>query len=114
MCVLAIPVVYRFTVGANPAVGTWAYTVQTPAGPLSQTLALDADMSGTIPVTEPATASYPKSNAIVDGQSLSFVVETGPAEQEIKFSLHGTVEGDSISGEYVSVFGNSKVTGTRK
>jgi hypothetical protein len=65
-------------------------------------------------VTEPVSASYPLSNVIADGQSLSFVVATGPAGQEIKFSFNGTVDGDEITGEYVSIFGTSKVTGVRK
>ena len=38
---------------ANPAVGTWAYTVETPFGPWSQTLTINRDMTGTVEVTEP-------------------------------------------------------------
>lgn len=114
LCILAIPLVYQLVTGGHPAVGTWAYTVETPTGPLAQTLTLDADMTGFISVTEPVSASYPLSNVIADGQSLSFVVATGPAGQEIKFSFNGTVDGDEITGEYVSIFGTSKVTGVRK
>ena len=99
---------------ANPAVGTWAYTVETPFGPVEQTLTLNADMSGTVSVTEPEAASWPISNAKVDGKSLSYVVVSEVAGQAMTFSFKGNVEGDVITGVYVSDFGNSRVTGTRK
>lgn len=58
----------------KPAEGTWAFTVETPLGPLAQTLTLNADMSGTISVTEPEAGSWPITNAKLDGKSLSYIV----------------------------------------
>lgn len=99
---------------ANPAVGTWAYTVETPFGLWTQTLTLNADMSGTVSVTEPEAGSWPISNAKVDGKSLSYVVVSEVEGQAMTFEFKGNVEGDVMTGVYVSDFGNSRVTGTRK
>lgn len=98
----------------NPAEGTWAYTVDTPLGPFPQTLTLNADMSGTISVTEPEAASWPITNAKLDGKSLSYIVKSEVGGQAITFEFKGNVEGDVITGVYASVLGNSRVTGTRK
>ena len=114
LCLLSLPVVYQLVKGANPAVGTWVYTVETPVGPWVQTLTLNADMSGTVLVTEPEAGSWPISDAKVDGESLSFVVVSEVEGQAVTFKFQGNIDGDVITGVYVSDFGNRRVTGTRK
>ena len=114
LCIFMLPVVIQLVKGPNPAVGTWSYTVETPVGPWPQTLTLKKDMSGTISVTEPAPGSWPIKEVKVDGKSLSYIVDSEVAGQPMTFEFKGNVEGDVITGVYVSDFGNSRVTGTRQ
>jgi len=100
--------------GSNPAVGTWAYTVETPFGPWSQTLTINKDMTGTVEVTEPLPGSWPITDASIDGKSLSYSVTSVVEGQRLNFDFKGNVEGDVITGVYASALGNSRVTGTRK
>ena len=98
---------------SNPAVGTWALIVESPLGTVPQTMILNEDMSGTIIVTEPLEMTLRFSNAIVDGQSLSFVFSGEILGQEFTSGFQGTVDGDAITGEYVTEAGNVAFTGTR-
>jgi len=112
--IFMFPVVVQMLKGPNPAVGTWAYTVETPVGPWTQTLTLNKDMTGKIVVSEPLPSSWPISDVEVDGKSLSYTVISEVEGQPMTFEFKGNVEGDVITGVYVSDFGNSRVTGTRK
>lgn len=96
-----------------PAVGTWATTVDSPAGVVDMTLTINPDMSGTVSMTEPAEATFAISDAMVDGQSLSFSVMFEFQGQELPATFQGTVDGDAITGEFETAFGNAMLTGTR-
>lgn len=96
-----------------PAVGTWAITVDSPVGLAEMTLTINADMSGAVSMTEPAEASFAISDAAVDGQSLSFSMEFEFQGQSIPATFQGTIDGDAITGEFMTDFGNAAVTGTR-
>ena len=98
---------------SNPLVGSWSLTVESALGTSEQTLTVNADMSGAVTTTEPA-ATMPISNAAVDGQSATFDIVFNIQGQELAAKFEGTIDGDSISGEYVTDLGNGTVTGTRK
>ena len=98
---------------SNPAVGTWALIVESPLGTIPQTLILNEDMSGTIMATEPLEVTFTFSNAMVDGPSLSFVFTGEILGQEFTSQFQGTVDGDMITGEYVTEQGSIPFTGTR-
>ncbi len=98
---------------SNPAVGTWTLMVESPLGTFPQTLTLNEDMSGTISATEPLELTFTFSNAMVDGQSLSFVFTGELLGQEFTSEFQGTLDGDVITGEYVTAQGNVPFTGTR-
>lgn len=98
---------------SNPAVGTWAIEVDSPAGLAEMTLTINADMSGTVSMSAPAEASFDISDAAVDGQSLSFGVAFEFQGQGIQATFEGTIDGDTIAGEFITDFGNGAVTGTR-
>ena len=98
---------------SNPAVGTWALIVESPLGTVPQTMILNEDMSGTIVATEPLEVTLTFSDAIVDGQSLSFVFTGEILGQEVTSEFQGTVDGDMITGEYVTEQGSIPFTGTR-
>lgn len=98
---------------SNPLVGSWSLTVESALGTSEQTLTVNADMSGAVTTAEPA-ATIPISNAAVDGLSVTFDIVFDIQGQELAAKFEGTIDGDSISGEYVTELGNGTVTGTRK
>jgi len=87
--------------------------VESPLGTIPQTMILNEDMSGTIVATEPLEVTLTFSDAIVDGQSLSFVFTGEILGQEFTSEFQGTVDGDMITGEYVTEQGSIPFTGTR-
>ena len=87
--------------------------VESPLGTVPQTMMLNEDMSGTIIATEPLEATFTFSNAIADGQSLSFVFSGEIFGQEFTSEFQGTIDGDMITGEYVTEQGSVPFTGTR-
>ncbi|HIA47098.1 MAG TPA: hypothetical protein EYN96_03805 [Candidatus Hydrogenedentes bacterium] len=98
----------------NPAVGTWDMTVDSPAGVLPMTLTINADLTGSILLTEPDEASFDITDTAVDGQALTFGVTLEFQGQEIAAKFNGTVDGDAITGEIETDFGNASVEGTRQ
>jgi hypothetical protein len=98
----------------NPVVGMWDMTVDSPAGVLPMMLTINPDLTGTITLTEPEVASFDIADTMVDGQSLTFSVTLEFQGQEIAAKFNGTVDGDVISGEIETDFGNATVEGTRK
>ena len=100
--------------GSNPAVGTWATIVEAPTGPTPMTLTINADLSGTVSMTEPEEASFAIADVMVDGQSLSFSMVFQIQGQELPAKFQGTIDGDAITGEFATDFGNAAVTGTRQ
>ena len=96
-----------------PAVGTWATTVDSPAGVVDMTLTINPDMSGTGGRSEPAEANVGSSGGMVDGQSLAVSVMVEFQGAELPATCQGTVDGDAITGEFETAFGNAMLTGTR-
>jgi len=114
-----------------PAIGTWDIGSEVAqSGAFLMTLTLKADMSGTILVVKPIEVSdkakssqgmtafraitIPFSNAMVDGQPL-MIVPDEVLRQEFISELQATVDGDTITGEYVNeIYGNIAFTGTLK
>ena len=98
---------------SNPAVGTWDTTVDSPAGVIPMTITINADLSGSISLTEPEVATFDITDGMVEGQSLSFNVVLEFQGQEISAKFVGTIDGDAITGEFQTDFGNATVEGTR-
>ena len=51
---------------------------------------------------------------MLEGNTISFDVEIDAGGQSLSLSFSGTVDGDSLSGEFDSDFGAFGVTGTRQ
>ena len=101
---------------SNPLVGNWTALVSTDQGDIAQTLAINADLSGTVSLTLPGTANevtVPVSDLIVDGQSVSFVVVVEIQFQETTIQFQGMVDGDVLTGEYSFDQGTATLTGKR-
>ncbi len=97
---------------SNPFVGTWDLVVESPLGTSEQTLVVGSDMAGAITSEDFGDAEI--SNAAADGNSVTFDVTFDLDGQELPAKFEGTIDGDSISGEYVTELGNGTVIGTRQ
>jgi len=97
---------------ANPLVGTWDFTVESQLGTIEQVVKINDDLTGMITNIEPAGEMAP-SNVTVDGNNVVFDVVFDIEGQELEAQFVGVIDGDSISGEYVTDLGNGTVTGKR-
>ena len=96
----------------NPFVGTWDLVVESQLGTNEQTLVVGSDLMGNITSADLGDTAI--SNAAVDGNSVTFDVTFDIQGQELAAKFEGIIDGDSISGEYVTELGNGTVTGTRQ
>lgn len=94
----------------NPFVGTWNLVVESALGTTEQTLVVGSDMTGAIDIDG---ASVEITNVATDGNNATFDVVFDIQGQELDAKFEGTIDGDSISGEYVTELGNGTVTGSR-
>ena len=95
-----------------PAVGVWSVELNTPLGNLPATLTVNADGTGTM--ASDALGETGIDGITFDGNMFMFDAEVGAQGQMLVLEFSGTVEGDSVSGEFGSDFGAFGVTGTRQ
>ncbi len=98
--------------GSDPFVGTWDVVVDSPMGTSEHTLLIASDMTGTIESQDADTLEV--SNVASEGNSASYDVVFDIQGQQLAARFEGTIDGDSLSGEYITDFGNATVTGTRR
>lgn len=96
---------------SNPAVGMWDVSINTPVGQQSGVWTLAADGTG---VMETDQGDQTLSGIMYDGNSISFSVDIDAGGQALSLSFTGTVEGDTLSGEFGSDFGAFEVSGSRQ
>ena len=101
-----------FAPAPNPLVGTWNVTVVSPLGTSEQSMTVDEDMTGLIHVPEDNT-TIPVMNLLLEGQTVTFDIDLEVQGQKLAAKFNGTVDGDNISGVFVTDFGNATVTGKR-
>ena len=94
-----------------PGVGVWNVEMNTPLGALPATLTLNADGSGMMGSDQLGEA--PIEGVMYDGNSITFSAEVDAQGQTLVLDFSGSVEGDSVSGEFCSDFGAFAVTGSR-
>ena len=97
---------------ANPFVGTWDIVGESPAGSFEQALVITSDLTGTIESEDADTLDI--SNVATEGNSATFDVVFDIQGQQLPAKFVGTIDGDSLSGEYITDFGNATLTGTRR
>ena len=95
----------------NPLVGTWNVVMESALGTTPIVLTVNADLSGM--VSAEGLGDVPISETVVDGQSVTFKIVFDLDGQELPATFEGTIDGDSISGEFITDLGNGTVTGTR-
>ena len=95
-----------------PAVGVWGVEMNTPLGALPATLTINADGSGMM--SADGLGEAPISGITFDGNSLAFDADVEAQGQNLTLQFSGSVDGDSLNGEFGSDFGAFGVTGDRQ
>ncbi|MCB1671145.1 MAG: hypothetical protein R3F41_11755 [Gammaproteobacteria bacterium] len=93
------------------AVGVWDIQLDTPLGAMPATLTITEDGTGSM---DAAMGQQNISGIVFDGDAVAFSTSIDAQGQSIMLNFAGTVEGDSLTGEFGSDFGAFGVTGSRK
>ena len=96
---------------AIPAVGTWDTTVESQLGTSEQVLVINDDLTGSVSTGD---AELAISNVVAEGDTLNFDITFDIQGSPLEAKFSGTIDGDSITGEYVTDLGNGELTGTRQ
>jgi hypothetical protein len=97
---------------ANPLVGTWDFTVESQLGTMEQVVTVMEDMTGVVTTVEPPSEINVTNFAYADG-AVTFDIVFDIEGTELPAKFVGTLEGDEITGEYVTDLGNGTVTASR-
>lgn len=97
--------------GPPPAAGVWAAEINSPLGALPVVLTLNADGSGEMASD---VLNAPLSGIVYVDNTAAFTAEISVQGQEIVLDFTGTVDGDTMNGEFGSDFGAMGVTATRQ
>ena len=93
----------------DPAVGDWNIDFETPLGQRTASVVIANDGTGSFASEQLGDVAH--SNLAIDGNSIAFSLENTLAGIPLVFS--GTVEGDTITGEFDTPMGALPVMGTR-
>ncbi len=94
-----------------PAIGVWNIEMNTPLGAMPAVLTISGDGTG---VMSGDLGEQNISGIMFDGNAINFTADLEAQGQSISLTFSGTVDGDSLSGEFGSDFGAFGVTGTRQ
>lgn len=112
LLVVSLALLVGCAAGTNPAVGAWDIQMNTPLGDMPAVLTINEDGSGSM--SADGLGSAPLSGIMVDGNAVNFAAEVDAQGQTLVLDFSGTIDGDSLSGEFGSDFGAFGVTGTRQ
>lgn len=98
--------------GPPPGVGVWGVEMNTPLGALAATLTLNED--GTGMMAADGLGEAPLSGIMYEDNMVTFEAEVDAQGQTLVLEFSGTVDGDSIDGEFGSDFGAFAASGTRQ
>jgi len=110
--ILSLAVLVGCAAATPPAVGAWDVEMNTPLGALPATLTLNADGSGSM--SADGLGEAPISGITYDGNSVSFDAEVDAQGQSLVLEFNGSVDGNSLDGEFGSDFGAFGVSGSRQ
>ena len=110
--ILSLAILVGCAAAAPPAVGVWGVEMNTPLGALPAVLTINADGSGSM--SADGLGEAPLSGITFDGNAVSFEAEVDAQGQTLVLDFNGTVEGDSMDGEFGSDFGAFGVSGSRQ
>ncbi|MEZ5489352.1 MAG: hypothetical protein R3F50_03425 [Gammaproteobacteria bacterium] len=96
---------------APSAVGVWNIEMSTPLGAMPATLTIAEDGTGSMAGD---MGQQNLSGIMFDGDAVNFSTSLDAQGQSITLDFSGTIDGDSLTGEFGSDFGAFGVTGTRQ
>jgi len=99
--------------GKAPAaalVGTWELTTESERGTRTRELVINEDLTGTY---KSRNREFPVTDLTVEGDQVSFNIEMSFGEREFALEFAGTLEGDSLNGEFTTPRGSREVTGKK-
>lgn len=97
---------------ANPFVGMWDVSINTPVGAMGAMLDVTPDMMGSM--TSEQLGATAMQDIVVTGNAVSFKVSVDAQGQTLALSFAGTIDGDNLTGNFDSDFGAIPVTAVRK
>jgi hypothetical protein len=100
------------TTPPNPFVGGWDVTIDTPVGVLSAALDITPELTGTMSSAEMGSATL--SGVTVQENAVSFQTTVSAQGQSLTLRFAGTIDGDSLAGNFDTDFGAIPVTGVRR
>ena len=100
-----------FQTPANPFIGQWDLTMDSPMGKSASTLIITPELTGTMTLAQLGQVDI--SNAKVEGNNASFSMTISAMGQQIEATFGGVIEGDNINGTLNTSFGPSTITGVR-
>lgn len=96
--------------GSGALVGTWELTTESQRGTRTRELVINEDLTGTY---KGRNREFPVTDLTVEGDQVSFNIEMSFGEREFVLEFVGTLEGDSLNGEFTTPRGSREVTGKR-
>jgi hypothetical protein len=91
-------------------VGTWELTTESERGTRTRNLVINEDLTGTY---ESREREFPITDLTVEGDQVSFNIEMSFGEREFSLEFAGTLEGNSLNGEFTTPRGSREVTGKK-
>lgn len=95
---------------ASTFVGTWELTSESAQGTRTNTLKINADMTGTYTARDTET---PITDLRIEGDQITFKVIRKFNEQEVTTEFKGKLEGQTLKGQMISQRGTREVTGKK-
>jgi hypothetical protein len=96
---------------AKPGVfGQWEFTTQSQRGQRTQVLTLKEDMTGTYQMRDRDVAIK---DFKVDGAAVAFKVDMNFGERSFTMDFKGTLDGDTLNGQFVTPRGTREAKGKR-
>ncbi len=97
--------------GPAPGVGMWDVSINTPVGEQGGVWTINADGTG---MMGSDLGDQALEGIMLEGNTITFDVDIDAGGQSLSLSFSGSVDGDSLDGEFASDFGAFSVTCTRQ
>ena len=91
-------------------VGTWELTTESERGTRTRTLVINEDLTGTY---KGRNREFPVTDLTIEGNQVSFNVKMSFNEREFTLEFKGTLDGKTLTGEFISSRGSRDVTGKK-
>jgi hypothetical protein len=97
--------------GTSPGVGVWDVIIDTPVGSQAGVWTINADGTGTMGSD---LGDQAIEGIALEGNTIAFDVDIDAGGQNLSLSFSGSVNEDSLDGEFSSDFGPFSVSGSRQ